>query len=113
MAKNGLAKIGLAKVGLNQSCVEKLTSTEKEVENRNRRFEITASQQMMQEPQIRPTQCRRRLRLDAPESELFTILDLGESHQWQPTGRVLSAIHIDVETDSTAAIGIDSRTSVE
>ena len=31
----------------------------------------------------------------------------------ESAGRVLGAVHIDVETDSTAAIGMDSRTSVE
>ena len=49
-------------------------------------------------------------RLDAPESELFTILDLG-CINGEPAGRVLCAIHIDVETDSTAAIGMDSGMS--
>ena len=31
----------------------------------------------------------------------------------EPAGRVLGAIHIDVEIDSTAAIGMESRTSAE
>ena len=50
-------------------------------------------------------------RLEAPDSELFTILDLGvifRINAASQQGRVLGAIHIDIETDSTAAIGMDS-----
>ena len=52
--------------------------------------------------------------MDAPDSELFTILVLDDLRiNGEPAGPVLIAIHVDVEADSTAAIGMESRTSVE
>ena len=53
-------------------------------------------------------------RQDAPDSELSRILDLGVSTSTaSPRGRVLGALYINVETDSTATIGMDSRKNVE
>ena len=55
------------------------------------------------------------VRLDAPESELFTILDLGDSHQRRASRSSAECYphRRRNEEDSTAAIGMNSRTSVE